>query len=230
MNFIKLTFVIILSILIVLVLLAVYYDSDRLKIKNVTINHNVKNYNEYIDQVIVNMVKDKNIIFLDKVIIEKNVSRMSEDLKGVRVIMYPPDTVYIDVIHRKPVVKVFNGNGYVLYDEDMNTVDKYDKEIFDELITIVPKVSADSGVLENIISTVSATDASIKMSKYFPDVFIVDKDGIYGFNSLYKINIYFGSRMNSEKLKKAFLSTKYIIQKKLPVRYIDARFENLIAN
>lgn len=230
MNFVKLVFVITLSLVILISTIVIYYDTPRLRVENVNITHNIKYYPVSLNDEITSMVRNENILALDKLTLESVIKRLYEDIKDAKILIYPPNTVHISIVHRKPVVKVFTGRGYILYDEDAREVKNYDKESFDRAITIIPKITIRKETLENIIKEVHLIDEDILASKYFPNVFITDRDGIYGFNSNFKINIYFGEKINKEKLRKAFLSTRYIVQKKLPVRYIDARYENIIAN
>ncbi|MCS7298347.1 MAG: hypothetical protein RMJ37_00080 [Spirochaetia bacterium] len=230
MNFVKLVFVVTLSLVILISTIVIYYDTPRLRVENVNITHNIRYYPTSLDEKISSMIRNENILALDKPILENTIKNLSEDIKDARVLIYPPNTVHISVIHRKPIVKVFTGRGYTLYDEDVMEVKSYDKESFDRAITIIPKTTIRKEILENIIKEVHLLDEDILVSKYFPNVFITDRDGIYGFNSNFKINIYFGEEISREKLRKAFLSTRYIVQKKLPVRYVDARYENIIAN
>jgi len=69
---------------------------------------------------------------------------------------------------------------------------------------------------------------NIVKSKFFPRVFVVKGDGIYGMNQTYEITAFFGKDIDYDKLKKSFLVTKYIVQKNLPIKFVDARFDNII--
>lgn len=230
MNFIKLVFVIAFSLVILLSLFTIYYDSTRTKISNVKIVQNVEIKNEILSKRIENLLKNRSIFDIDKISIEKDIKSFSKEIKSVNLIVYPPDTAYVSLMFREPVIKLFTGNNYILYDEELNEISSYDKNSYEKAITIIPKRPPRREFLQDIAKSLYLLDKEIIYSRYFPDVFILDKDGIYGFNSTFKINIYFGYSIDESKVKKAFLSTKYIIQKKLPVRYIDARFDNVIAN
>ncbi len=230
MNFFKLVFVIVLSIVILLSIFLVYTDSEKTKVKEVKINCNVSRSDKFLFTSISNLLEGENIFLLDKITVEERIKLFSKDIKDVNVIIYPPNSVYVNLVFREPILKVFLGNSYIVYDEELKEVVNYDKNSFERAITLIPKRSVKKEFLQDIINSVKNLDYEIRYSKYFPDVFILDKDGIYAFNSTYKINIYFGYSIDESKVKKAFLSTRYIIQKKLPVRYIDARFDNIIAN
>lgn len=230
MNFFKLVFVIVLSIVILLSVFLVYLDSERTKVREIKISYNVAKPDKFLFSSISNLLEGKSIFSLDKILIEEKIKLFSDDIKDVNVIIYPPDSVYVSLVFREPVLKVFLGNSYIVYDEELREIINYDRESFEKAITLIPKRPIKKEFLQSIIDSVKNLDYEIRYSKYFPDVFILDKDGIYAFNSIFKINIYFGYSIDESKVKKAFLSTRYIVQKKLPVRYIDARFDNVIAN
>lgn len=230
MNFFKLVFVIILSVVILLSVFLVYFDSEKAKVREIKINSNIARTDKTLFSAISNFLEGRSIFLLDKVTIEEKIKSFSKDLRDVNVIIYPPDSVYVNLIFREPILKVFLGNSYVVYDEELREIFNYDKDSFERAITLIPKRSIKKEFLRDIVDSVRNLDYEIRHSKYFPDVFILDKDGIYAFNSTYKINIYFGYSIDESKVKRAFLSTRYIVQKRLPVRYIDARFDNVIAN
>lgn len=230
MNFFKLVFVIVLSVVILLSIFLVYLDSEKTKVKEIKINYNVSKTDKILFSSISNLLEGENIFSLDKIMVEEKIKSLSKDIKDVNVIIYPPNSVYVNLIFREPVLKIFLGNSYIVYDEELTEIINYDKESFDRAITLIPKRAVKKEFLRDIVNSVKNLDYEIRYSKYFPDVFILDKDGIYAFNSTYKINIYFGYSIDESKVKKAFLSTRYIVQRKLPVRYIDARFDNIIAN
>ncbi|MEN2997801.1 MAG: hypothetical protein ABDH28_02010 [Brevinematia bacterium] len=231
MNFVKLVFVIILSLVIPLGLTLTYCDSPRTKVKNMKITQNIDRSDAFVCERIVSLFSNKSIFEVDKLTFEKEIESFSSGIKEVSVFIYPPDSVHISVMYREPVIKVFvGGNTYILYDEELNEVKNYDRRAFESAVTVVQKVNVKKELLQDIARSVYSLDRVITLSKYFPDTFIVDRDGVYGFNSKFKINIYFGHSVDESKIKKAFLSTRYIIQKGLPVRYIDARFDNVIAN
>ncbi|MFN4244858.1 MAG: hypothetical protein ACK4F9_01735 [Brevinematia bacterium] len=230
MNFLKLVFVTTISITILVLLILVYWDSDRTKVKNVRITQNISKPDTYLNSRIVDFIENKSIFDIDKIDLEKEVKLLSKELKSANVVIYPPDTVYVNLVYSEPIVKLLVGNKYILYDENLNQINSYDEASLNEAITLVARKAINKEILRDIVMSLQNTDKSIKRSKYFPSVFVFDENGIHGFNVTFKINIYFGFSIDETKIKKAFLSTKYIIQKKLPVRYIDARFDNVIAN
>ena len=230
MNFFSLVFVITMSLTILTSFTLTYYDSEKTKIKNIKITQNIDKTDFDLNEKIKNLIKNKSIFEIDKIELEKEIKNLSKEIKTANVLIYPPDTVYINLTYNEPIIKLFIENKYILYDENLNEVKLYTKKSFDEAITVIVKKPIKKEFLKDLVTSLQNTDKSIKNSKYFPQIFIFDENGIYGFNSTFKINVYFGFSIDETKIRKAFLSTKYIIQKKLPVRYIDARFDNITAN
>lgn len=229
MSLLKPMVVTMLSLLILFSAVVIYYDSSRTRIKNVKISKNINNEDRVLQEKILTLISNARLFDVDRVSLERKIASFSGDLRDVNVLVYPPDTVYVELVYRVPVIKFFTGSGYILYDEKLEEVTSYDETSFNRAVTVISKKGLRKEFLIDIVNSIRNLDEEITFSKYFPDVFIID-DGIYGFNSTFKINIYFGHSVDENKVKRAFLSTKYIIQKRLPVRYVDARFENVIAN
>lgn len=229
MSFFKLVFVITSSLLILMSFVVIYSDSDKLKIKEVKVSGNLP-VDEMTKTKISQMFLNKNIIDIDKLYNENEIKVKLDDIRDVNVVIYPPSSVYVNLIYRKPIIKVFLGDKYKLFDEDLKEVFNYDNESFQRAFTVIPKYRLNNELLKDLAYSLHDLGDDILYSKYFVDTFILDKDGLYGFNSKYRINVFFGNSIDEKKLKRAFLSLRYIIQKKLPNRYIDARYDNVIAN
>ena len=134
----------------------------------------------------------------------------------------------MDLIYREPIVRVVSKNGVNrFFDKDFNEVREYSNGIFSNVVVVFAEVWDESS-LRRIASVISEMDVSIVNSKFFPRVFVVKGDGIYGMNQTYEITAFFGKDIDYDKLKKSFLVTKYIVQKNLPIKFVDARFDNII--
>lgn len=228
MNFFKLVFVIVSSVLILTSFIVIYSDSDKLKIKEVKVNANLP-VDEITKDKIAKIFLNKNILGIDKIYSEASIRKI-DDFKEVNVSIYPPNSIYVNLVYRKPIIKVFLGDGYKLFDEDLREIFNYDNESFQKSFTVIPKYRLNYDMLKDLAYSLRDLGEDILYSKYFIDTFVIDKDGLYGFNSKYRVNIFFGSSIDEKKLKRAFLSLRYIIQKGLSIRYIDARYDNVIAN
>ncbi|MGC8870129.1 MAG: cell division protein FtsQ/DivIB [Brevinematia bacterium] len=229
MKFFKLVFVIVFSILLLMSFVVIYSDSERLKIKEVKITSNLP-LDSITKERINGLLLGKSIIAIDKISIENIIRNQFDDIKEASISIYPPDSVYVNLVYRKPILKVLLGDKYKLFDEDLREILKYDNASFEKALTVIPKSRINNDLLRDLASALKNLGEDILYSKYFVDTFILDKDGVYGFNSKYRINIFFGNSIDDNKLKRAFLSSRYIIQKNLPNRYIDARYNNVIAN
>jgi len=227
MNFLKGFTVTLFSLIILIVFFLVYFDSDRLQIRNVKISSSIGFFPGGVDKEVNGLIKG-NILFVDRVSLGEKIKRIDHDIENVDIVIYPPDTVSVDLIYREPIVRVVSKNGVNrFFDKDFNEVREYSNGIFSNVVVVFAEVWDESS-LRRIASVISEMDVNIVNSKFFPRVFVVKGDGIYGMNQTYEITAFFGKDIDYDKLKKSFLVTKYIVQKNLPIKFVDARFDNII--
>jgi hypothetical protein len=227
MNFVKVFLVILLSILLIVFFWLVYFDSDRLVVKNVKISSSIGFFPDGIDKKIKDSVGG-NILLIDRLYLKEKLKGLSSDVESVDVVVYPPDTLSVDVIYRIPVVRVVYKSGVnKFFDGEFREVNEYVPGMFSNLVVVFVE-SWDEKTLREISKIVSRIDSSILSSRFFPKAFVVKEEGVYAMNKYYDITVFFGNEVNEDKVKKSFLVIKYIIQRNLPVRFVDARFDNMI--
>ncbi len=230
MRFFKLFLYVTTSIIIPVYIIFSYIGNPKIVVRNVNINPNI----DFVDKELVKYAAEgiyqKPILAIDTRFLEKDISLRFRDIKRVKVLVIPPDKINIDVEYKVPVVKLKTQySGFVFLDSDLNPVKEYKKSIFDNLPTILVETTDYRVKLSNIVDSLSQIDPATLKSYSFPEIFIIRDSGIYAFNTKYKIMIFFGNDIDYRRLNRSYLTTKYIIQKKLPTRYIDARYDTFVA-
>ncbi len=227
MNFVKVFFVTLLSIMIIVFFWFVYFDSERLVVRSVNVSSSIGFFPDGIDKKVKDYIGG-NILFIDKVYLIEKLKSSSSDVENVDIVIYPPDAVSVDVIYREPVIKViYKGRVGKFFDGEFREVKEYAPGMFSNLVAIFAE-SWDEKTFREIAKIISKLDSSILNSKFFTKVFVVKEDGVYAMNKNYDITVFFGKVIDEDKLRKSFLVIKYIIQRNLSVRFVDARFDNMI--